>query len=357
MIVYYNYIGDICINLGSIFAAPDVVLKFEEDVVKIVAGELETEVKRGAYVDIKEEGDKLIIDFDPSTPETDGLEMAMGEMSSEASTIVIKSEDGDIEIKPGEDPKPIDPEPEPEPEPEPDPEQEADDAAAAEGKKCKVNGEYYDTLKEAFALAQAGEELNIKMIADEVGPGIGLFTADGDVNKNITVDFNGHKYTASSPAVGSAKTETQALHFEKDNTVTLKNGEFTSDRDAADIKMLIQNYCNLTLDNMVCDCADDASITYVVSNNFGNCLIKDSELRAHPSRVALDCWFGLGKAYDEGETISGDIVISLDTVRSNAEQLGKNYDEELHRVIIHGILHLIGFKDKTPEERRTAGFS
>jgi rRNA maturation RNase YbeY len=55
--------------------------------------------------------------------------------------------------------------------------------------------------------------------------------------------------------------------------------------------------------------------------------------------------------YDEGETISGDIVISLDTVRSNAEQYGKEYDEELHRVIIHGILHLCGINDKGPGER------
>ena len=55
--------------------------------------------------------------------------------------------------------------------------------------------------------------------------------------------------------------------------------------------------------------------------------------------------------YDEGDVISGDLVISLDTVRSNAEQFGKEYDEELHRVIIHGILHLCGINDKGPGER------
>ena len=55
--------------------------------------------------------------------------------------------------------------------------------------------------------------------------------------------------------------------------------------------------------------------------------------------------------YDEGYTINGDIVISLDTVRSNAEQLGKDYMDELHRVIIHGILHLCGINDKGPGER------
>lgn len=55
--------------------------------------------------------------------------------------------------------------------------------------------------------------------------------------------------------------------------------------------------------------------------------------------------------YDEGDTINGDLVISLDTVRTNAEKFGKTYEEELHRVIIHGILHLCGINDKGPGER------
>ena len=53
----------------------------------------------------------------------------------------------------------------------------------------------------------------------------------------------------------------------------------------------------------------------------------------------------------DGNTINGDIVISLDTVRSNAKLYGKPYGEELHRVIIHGILHLCGLNDKGPGER------
>lgn len=55
--------------------------------------------------------------------------------------------------------------------------------------------------------------------------------------------------------------------------------------------------------------------------------------------------------YDEDDIVSGDIVISLDTVRSNAELFGKSYDDELRRVIIHGILHLCGINDKGPGER------
>ena len=55
--------------------------------------------------------------------------------------------------------------------------------------------------------------------------------------------------------------------------------------------------------------------------------------------------------YCEGDILNGDIVISLDTVRTNAEKFVKTYEEELYRVIIHGILHLCGINDKGPGER------
>ena len=55
--------------------------------------------------------------------------------------------------------------------------------------------------------------------------------------------------------------------------------------------------------------------------------------------------------YTEGDTISGDLFISLDTVKTNSEQFSTEYDEELHRTIIHGILHLCGINDKGPGER------
>lgn len=56
--------------------------------------------------------------------------------------------------------------------------------------------------------------------------------------------------------------------------------------------------------------------------------------------------------YSYGDRIEGDILISLDTVASNAEELNLEYNEELLRVIIHGVLHLCGLKDKSPEERK-----
>ncbi len=55
--------------------------------------------------------------------------------------------------------------------------------------------------------------------------------------------------------------------------------------------------------------------------------------------------------YSEGKVISGDIFISIDTVRTNAQEFGVSFEQELNRIIIHGILHLCGQDDKTPELR------
>lgn len=55
----------------------------------------------------------------------------------------------------------------------------------------------------------------------------------------------------------------------------------------------------------------------------------------------------------DGQPKEADIFISIDRVKENAKEADQNFERELHRVIIHGILHLIGFKDKTDEEAKT----
>lgn len=54
--------------------------------------------------------------------------------------------------------------------------------------------------------------------------------------------------------------------------------------------------------------------------------------------------------YCEGEVISGDLFISVDSVRENALEYGTDFKEELNRVIVHGVLHLIGYDDHTPKD-------
>jgi rRNA maturation RNase YbeY len=56
--------------------------------------------------------------------------------------------------------------------------------------------------------------------------------------------------------------------------------------------------------------------------------------------------------YCEGKILSGDLFISVDSVRDNASFYGAAFDDELHRVIVHGVLHLIGYDDHTDEEKK-----
>lgn len=54
---------------------------------------------------------------------------------------------------------------------------------------------------------------------------------------------------------------------------------------------------------------------------------------------------------EAGKGIEGDIFISLDRVRENSQSLAASFEEELHRVMAHGLLHLLGYNDKTEEEK------
>lgn len=56
--------------------------------------------------------------------------------------------------------------------------------------------------------------------------------------------------------------------------------------------------------------------------------------------------------YDEDGVVSGDMYISVDTVRSNAEQYAPSFESEMQRVVIHGVLHLCGLKDKQPDDEK-----
>ncbi len=56
--------------------------------------------------------------------------------------------------------------------------------------------------------------------------------------------------------------------------------------------------------------------------------------------------------YTDNQIVSGDLFISLDRIRDNATDFNVSFEHELHRVIIHGVLHLCGFKDKSDDEEK-----
>ena len=105
---------------------------------------------------------------------------------------------------------------------------------------------------------------------------------------------------------------------------------------------IIEEWIELVADQYECEVAD---IAYT--------FIDDEEiLRINNEQLGHDYYTDIITFDDSiGSLLSAEIVISLDTVASNAEKFGQPYRRELLRVIIHGILHLCGINDKGPGER------
>lgn len=205
-----------------------------------------------------------------------------------------------------------------------------DEAAAGMGYMAKVGDELYDSVVEVVNASVNDEPVEIKMTGDVAdGSALLLMNAEGDTSKDITLDFNGHEYTAVT-AGGSAGTQTQALHLEKGNKVTIKGGSLSALVENPNIKMLIQNYSELVLENMELDCSDNANISYVVSNNFGSCTIKNCHIIPAENKVAVDCWFGLSQAYDEGVHVVIEDSIIDGTIEYGAQRqaLSRSGNEE-----------------------------
>lgn len=171
---------------------------------------------------------------------------------------------------------------------------------------AEIGNKQYTSLQEAVnAVPNNTEEpVTVTLIGEPdstiAGGGVGLFAANGD-SKNIIIDFNGLTYEIVKDLVGSSGTVSQSFHLEKGNTVTLTNGKITSNLSI----MLIQNYCNLTLDGIILDGKE--TNTYVVSNNFGKTVITGkTEIIAAEGKVAFDVYYGLSESYFEGVTVCID---------------------------------------------------
>lgn len=150
-------------------------------------------------------------------------------------------------------------------------------SASAATYVAKINDTPYETLEDAFAAAVDGDTITV--LADCAGNGIK--TPQGKFGTNgLTVDFNGHTYTINGDLVGSTGTQTLAFQLLKDNNITFKNGTIYSEK----AKMLVQNYSNLTLDNMTLTLNNpNYAYGYTLSNNNGNTVIKDTTINANPA--------------------------------------------------------------------------
>lgn len=183
---------------------------------------------------------------------------------------------------------------------------EAEEAADGAGEPipeservAAIGNTYYATLAAAVQAVVSSEDKTgtVTLLKDAAGGGIGLFNGKGAVDVNLTIDFGGFTYTCNDPAVGSVGTESQGFHLEESNKVTLKNGTIKVSPDSEKTMMLIQNYCNLTLENLNLYGSD--ATRYMISSNYGKTVLKNVNIDGTNEKlVAIDLMHWLDTEYE-----------------------------------------------------------
>ena len=194
------------------------------------------------------------------------------------------------------------------------------------------------TLFDAIIEAQDGDVITLTNSHSGGGLPTKVNNVDKDFKtKGLTIDLNENTYTITDPSVGSAGTETNGAQLLRDNIITIKNGTIISDGASFSTAILIQNYSNLTLENVILDgtnLKDHQSGNYTLSNNFGNINIKNSTIIAKEGGIAFDVYYGLSSSYTaegvsvnvEDATITGKIEVTID---NNVTELAEGAKHEL----------------------------
>lgn len=187
-------------------------------------------------------------------------------------------------------------------------------ALAGDNDAAKIGNKTYETVAGAVASVTDGTATTITLLRDASGDGI--IIASG---RNITIDLNNHTYTVSGKTVGSSGTETNGFQLLRGANVTIKDGKITSDK----AKILIQNYCNLTLQNVELDGRNlVGSVPYTLSLNCGKIQITgNTSILAETGGVAFDLYYWPKGGYSEGVqvtvdttgTISGPVEVNTDS--------------------------------------------
>ncbi len=142
---------------------------------------------------------------------------------------------------------------------------------------AKIDSTGYATLADAFAAAQDGKTITV--LADCTGDGIKV--AKAKFANGLTVDFNGHTYTVDGETVGSSGTETIGFQLLKGNKITFQNGTITGNsNENTDLQRMIQNYSDLTLDNMTVSMVGRYNNQITVSTCNGKTVINNSTISA-----------------------------------------------------------------------------
>lgn len=192
-------------------------------------------------------------------------------------------------------------------------------------------------VREAIAeVLAAGSNLTTVRLTDDT-ESYGIMLPE---NSALTINFDDNTLEPipdeNGDYAGSTGTKTQAMQLLKGSTVVLRNGRITGNSGTPQTKMVIQNYSNLTLDNMVVQ--DDGTDTYVLSNNFGEVhLTNGTQINAVGNHVAFDLWYGMAATYDDGVTVyidTPDVVINGPIEFGHAGRI-KNEEQFLERTHLY----------------------
>ena len=183
-----------------------------------------------------------------------------------------------------------------------------------------LNGKGYTSLQDAVNEVTSKEPATITLLKSTAGSGV---VVDGKVARNLTFDLGGFTYTVTS-GVGSANTETNGFQLIKNNDITFKNGIIAADpAEGEQVKILIQNYSNLTLENVTLDGTgmtnNDSGLNYTLSNNNGEINLNTGAtiIPRADDEIAMDvCWAssyenGARVTVNEGATIQGNVELRL----------------------------------------------
>ena len=197
----------------------------------------------------------------------------------------------------------------------------------------------------------AGANVKVKLLKDYEGPGLGIFYGKNGSRATVEIDLNQHAWNLTNdPLFGSTGYQNQYFHLEKDAFVTFRNGT-VQPKEVASGRMLIQNYCHLTLDKV--KLIGGSSCKYVISNNNGSCTISNSTITAAAGQCAFDVYSY--KPYPGGVTVTvngqsvingrvefdgdsgkknGNLVINGGTINGNLSANNDYYDSINKNIII-----------------------
>lgn len=178
----------------------------------------------------------------------------------------------------------------------------ADETTGTTGttKVAKVGNNEYATLQEAVtAAANSTTDKTVKLLEDAAGDGVVV-----EKDKTVTIDFDNHTYTVNKLLVGSGGSKTNGFQLLKGSNVTMINGKIVvsddsirGDNSKHSPYMIIQNYSNLTMENMTAEGGNNTR--YILSSNYGDTVLKNVNFSAKYENVCAIDLMHWEKSYND----------------------------------------------------------